>query len=163
MPGDAPLQSQGQSPGGKLLTNTAQHQAFPLSSLDCLSSDPPAWQPNLPPAAKVIVSSTILYDTEDGHGEATTHRIYPHFHSRYMTSVSFGDLWWLQPWHIRDSLEQQLRGQKEWIPIKSDISALIRWEDHLVGEKVLSIRVYDETNCGPPLTLGGYSKWLWKV
>ncbi|XDA69702.1 hypothetical protein R6Z07F_000075 [Ovis aries] len=54
-------------------------------------------------------------------------------------------------------------GQKEWIPIKSDISALIRWEDHLVGEKVLSIRVYDETNCGPPLTLGGYSKWLWKV
>ncbi|KAI4549840.1 hypothetical protein MG293_002170 [Ovis ammon polii] len=144
MPGDAPLQSQGQSPGGKLLTNTAQHQAFPLSSLDCLSSDPPAWQPNLPPAAKVIVSSTILYDTEDGHGEATTHRIYPHLQA--LTFIFYLDA-----------------GQKEWIPIKSDISALIRWEDHLVGEKVLSIRVYDETNCGPPLTLGGYSKWLWKV
>ena len=35
----------------QLLTNTAQLQALTLSSLDCLSSDPPAFQPNLPPAA----------------------------------------------------------------------------------------------------------------
>ena len=48
--------------------------------------------------------------------------------------------------------------------MKSDISALICWEDHLVGGGGRHLAsVCDESNCEPPLMLGGYSKWLQKV